>query len=266
MIDPDLNTRIVLVTGGNSGIGEAIVRRFASHGACCIVHYLASPPEPETSGTQLLHQVPGKTAADKLVDEIRDRGGHAVAIAADLADPSTPKRLFDYSERAFGPVDVLVNNAAHCEVPDTIEQLRPGTIDRHFSVNVKAAVLLMQELVVRQRKQRSALGRIINITTDAARTFTNQIAYGASKYALEGFTRSVAVEAGPLGITVNAVAPGPVQTGWITPELESRVLPDIPLGRVGTPEDIADAVVFLASRQARWITGQIIQVAGGHAL
>jgi 3-oxoacyl-[acyl-carrier protein] reductase len=107
---------------------------------------------------------------------------------------------------------------------------------------------------------------LINITTDAARAFATQIAYGASKYALEGFTRSIAIEAGNLKITVNAIAPGPIQTGWITPELQARVLPAVPLGRVGPPEDVADAVVFLASKQARWITGHVIQVADGHAL
>jgi 3-oxoacyl-[acyl-carrier protein] reductase len=106
----------------------------------------------------------------------------------------------------------------------------------------------------------------VNVSTDAARAFAWQIGYGASKAALEALTRSAALDLGPLGITVNAVAPGPVQTGYITPEIERRLLPEIPLRRVGSPEDVADVVVFLASVQARWITGAGLPVAGGHAL
>lgn len=121
-------------------------------------------------------------------------------------------------------------------------------------------------MATRLEKEKYVAGRIINISTDTAQTFATQISYGASKAAIEAYTRSIAIELGTDNITVNCIAPGPIQTGWIDSELEKQVLPSIPLGRVGYPEDIADCVVFLASKQARWITGQIIKVSGGHAL
>ena len=182
------------------------------------------------------------------------------------SDPATIPALFDRVEQAFGRVDVLVNNAAHCEDPDTIFTTSAGSIDRTFAVNTRATVLMIAEFLRRYEKRGGTWGRIVNLSTDAAQSFAGQISYGASKAAMEAFTRSIARELGPLGITVNTVAPGPVQTGYITPELEERLLPSIPIGRVGGPEDIADVIVFLASDQARWLTGEVIKVSGGHAI
>ena len=258
MIDPHLTARTVLITGGNSGIGAAIARAFAAQGASVIVHFLDAPVVPPNYG----HSIAGRDQAEALAREITGSGGNVVLVDGNLLDPRTPAALFDRA----GPVDVLVNNAAHCEVPDTIAHATAGSIDRHLTVNARAPALLMGEFARRYKARAGTNGRIINISTDAARAFATQIGYGASKAALEALTRSVAIELGPLGITVNAVAPGPVQTGWISDSLERDVLPAIPLGRLGTPADIADVVVFLASDQARWITGQVIQVAGGHAL
>lgn len=317
MIDTRLAGRTVLVTGGAAGIGAAVCRAFAAEGATVVIHYLANPPEPP-DGVVWEHLLP--TGAEDLAAEL---GG--VAVAGDLTEPDAATRLFD----AAGQVDVLVNNAAHCEHPDTIDTLTAASLDRHYRVNALAPALLTAELARRAFTARPArlaavtpppvapaggastppparhgrhawtplaavpsatapLARharrgpaqppteharagmpppcVVNISTDSARAFAGQLGYGTSKAALEAFTRAAAIDLGPAGIRVNAVAPGPVQTGWMSDDLVDQVRPTIPLRRVGDPADIADAVVFLASYQARWITGQVIQVAGGHAL
>jgi 3-oxoacyl-[acyl-carrier protein] reductase len=266
MIDPGLKDQVVLITGANHGIGAETARAFAAQGACIVVHYLAEfPPEARASYTAL-HTVRGKPAALELVSDIEQKRGRAVAVEGDLAQAESIPKIFSAAEAAFGQVDVLVNNAAHCEDPDTIFTTTPGSLDRTFAVNTRAVVLMAAEYVRCYQARNGQSGRIINLSTDASQVFAGQIAYGASKAAAEAFARSLAIELGPLGITVNTVSPGPVQTGWMTDELATRLLPDIPLRRVGVPADIADAVVFLASQQARWITGQILKVSGGHSL
>ena len=266
MIDPGLANTIALVTGANSGIGAAIAEALAAQGTTVIIHFLAAQPQDKNRTYSIEHAQPGREAAERLQDRIQQDGGRAALLAADLADPASIPPLFDYTESHFGPVNIVVNNAAHCELPDTILDTTSGSIDRHFAVNTRAAILIIKEFARRFEASHPGLGRVINISTDAAQSFASQISYGASKAALEAYTRSTAYELASLGITVNTIAPGPVQTGWITAELEEHVVPTIPLGRVGLPKDIADAVVFLASEQASWITGQVLKVAGGHVL
>jgi 3-oxoacyl-[acyl-carrier protein] reductase len=138
--------------------------------------------------------------------------------------------------------------------------------DRHFAVNTRAAVILMARFAHRIIERGANWGRIVNISADYAWGCPKEISYRASKYALESYSRSAAAELGPYGITVNVVSPGPVQSGYISLELEKALIPDIPMRRVGRPEDIADAVVFFASEQAAWITGQVLFVHGGHRM
>ncbi|MBZ5586344.1 MAG: SDR family oxidoreductase [Acidobacteriia bacterium] len=291
MLDPQLKDRTVLVTGANNphGIGAAIARAFAAQGASVFLHYFR-PEGPGVSGEaaegpgQAFYRSQQKKSAEEVLQSIRDSGVPAHAFEADLSDPAAIPVLFEEAERTVGPVGILVNNAAHwegdtfvpagAELANRLDELwtdRPRSItgcgfDRLFAVNVRAAVLLMAEFARRRIARGARWGRIVNISTGGAECFPSEVSYGAGKYALESYTRSAACELRKFGITVNAISLGPVQTGWITPELEREVLPSIPLGRIGAPDDVADVVVFLASHQARWVTGQKFFVGGGREM
>jgi len=285
--------KVVLITGGNNpyGIGAATAKAFAMQGAMVFIHYFRSPfltptskhvadeDTPRTPGEDFYRAQQAKSA-DETTRIIRKLGGKAETWEADLADPSAVVELFDHVEKAFGPVDILVNNAAHGD-PDTFipqTQLGPdsravdhfpmSTItaekhDQHFAVNSRAVALMMAEYGRRSVERGVQWGRIINISTDGASGFATEVSYGASKHAMESYSRAAAKELGRYGITVNVVSLGPIQTGWITSELEKRVSTGTPLGRVGLPEDVADVIVFIASEQARWISGQLLYVGGG---
>ena len=275
MINPGLEGRIVVVTGANNpqGIGAAVARAFAAQGAKILLHYLRVDTDARIA-----------KPPDEVLRAIGAVGGRAQAWEADLADPATIPELLDEAERAFGPVDILINNAAHSEVDTFVptgkdlrntlvelfaerrDAVSAASVDRSFAVNTRAVALLMAEFARRHVARGADWGRIINVSTAGAYVFPSEVSYGASKLALEAYTRSAAVELGQFGIAVNAVSLGPVQTGWITPELEKRLVSTIPLGRIGTPEEVADVIVFLASDQARWVTGQTIFVGGGHGM
>lgn len=296
MIDTKLKNKVIIITGANNphGIGAGVAKAFVAQGAKVFLHYFRSDNKVSLSNKAESNDIgsPGKAfyyaqrakPPDEVLQSIYDIGGQAHAWEADLSDSTVIPRLFDEAEKAFGQVDILVNNAAHWEA-DTFIPInnelrnnlvelwtdRPGSItaeslDRLFAVNTRAVALMMNEFVRRHIERGADWGRIINVSTDGAYCFPSEISYGASKLALEGYTRSAAVELGQFGITVNTVSLGPIQTGWITSELEKQILPSIPLGRIGNPEDVADVIVFLASDQARWVTGQKIYVGGGHAM
>ncbi len=290
MIDPGLQGKVVLVTGANNpfGIGAAIAEVFAAQGAFVFITYLRSRPEEfgidataageATSPGEVFYRARNAEAPDAVLNRLR---AHAVRVGSaeiDLADPETIPRLFDRVEETLGPVDILINNAAHSVsdsfIPASSSQVDwagrmrstvdASSHDRHFAVNSRAVALLMAEYARRHVSRGADWGRVVNISTDGADCFPGEVSYGASKAALESYSRSAAIELGRYGITVNVVAPGPIQTGWIPLEAEQSIVEDIPLGRMGRPDDVAHVVVFLASEQARWLTGQRLFVGGGH--
>lgn len=295
MIDPGLKDKVVLVTGGNNpfGIGAAVARAFATQSANSFIHFFRQEIDfhykdhvnghPQEPGLGFFFEQQQKTA-DEVVAAIRKSGGKAESWEGDLRIRKNVDRLFKEAEKAFGHVDILVNNAAEYaadtflssntlgnevalwEGGPTISTIDVESHDRHFAVNSRAVAILMSMFARRIIERQTNWGRIINISADCAWGCPKEISYRASKYALESYSRSAAAELGPYGITVNVVSPGPVQSGYISPEMEANLITDIPLRRVGRPEDIANTVVFLASRQASWITGQLIFVHGGHRM
>lgn len=243
MAEYGLRERTVLVTGGNTGIGAATVRAFAGEGARVGLAYFEK-----------------RERAEALVDEVRAGGGRAAAFEADLADEAVIPQLLDQVETALGPLTVLVNNAAH-STSDGYETLSAETLDRHYFVNARATALLTAEL---GRRFAGEWGRVVNLTSgQSLGAMPGELAYVASKGAIEALTRTLALELAPRGITVNAVDPGATDTGWISDEVRAHLLERAPFGRLGTPEDAARLILFLGSAQAGWITGQVIHSRGG---
>ncbi|AZO73335.1 MAG: SDR family oxidoreductase [Mesorhizobium sp.] len=239
-------TRTAIVTGASRGIGAAIAKRLAQEGIAVIVNYAR-----------------GKDAADEVVSAIEAAGGTALAVQADIGDPAGMAALFDAAEKAFGGVDILVNNAGMMKL-SPIAETDEAQFERQLAVNLGGPFRGMREAARRLNDG----GRIINFSSSVVGFY--QPAYGvyaATKAGVEAMTHILAKELGPRRITVNAVAPGPIDTELFTDGKSAAQIEAItklvPLGRLGQPDDIAGLVAFLAGPDSQWVNGQIIRANGG---
>ena len=270
MVSYGLKNRVALITGANNpqGIGATTAFAFAREGAKVVLVYKKvlrqfDKNKTDRNGIDRYYESNAGNA-DIVESKLKEMNADYIILESDISNEDAVKEIYSTVMERYGRIDILVNNAAVDDENgfDTIERITQNVIDDTFAVNVRGSILMIREFI----KHRNDYGRIINLSTDASQIFAGQITYGASKATLEALTRSIALEVGKYGITVNCVAPGPTQTGWIDADLEKSVIPLIPMGELIQPEDIAETILFLASEQARMITGQVIKVSGGHAL
>jgi 3-oxoacyl-[acyl-carrier protein] reductase len=241
--------KVAIVTGASKGIGAAIARDLGAAGAAVVVNYASS-----------------KEGADRVVAEIGRSGGKAVAVQANVAKKADVERLFAETDKAFGKLDILVNNAGVYEF-SPIESVTEAHFHKMFDLNVLGLLLATQEAVKRFDSQG---GSIINIGSVAGKEPPPTASvYGATKAAVDAVTKSLAQELGPRRIRVNAINPGMVETegtvnsGIATSDFRTQVESRTALGRIGQPQDIAPAAVFLASDDASWISGETLYISGG---
>ena len=270
MVNYGLKDRVAIITGANNpqGIGATTALAFAREGAKVVLVYKRIPRQFDPSkidkngANKYYASNAGNT--DIVEHKLSQMGADYLVIEGDISNEDSVNDIYSKVFAHYRRADILVNNAADGDMDgfDTIEKITQNIIDDTFAVNVRGSILMTREFI----KHRGDYGRIINISTDASQVFSGQITYGASKATLEALTRSIALEVAQYGITVNCIAPGPTQTGWIDDELEKSVIPIIPMGVLIQPEDIAETILFLASNQAKMLTGQVIKVSGGHAL
>ena len=244
-----LKDKVALVTGASKGIGASIAQYFAAEGAKVVVNYASS-----------------KEGADKVVKAITDHGGKAIAVQGDVSKEADVIRLFEETKKAFGPLDVLVNNAGIYNF-GPIEQVSVATIQQLLNINILGAIVSIRE-AVKQFGEKG--GNIINISSGASRVpIATGSVYAASKAALDAVTVALSKEFSGKNIRINSLLPGSVETegthssGIAGSDFEKVLIANTPLGRIGQPEDIAKVAVFLASEDAAWITGEKIAASGG---
>ncbi|MBB5415382.1 3-oxoacyl-[acyl-carrier protein] reductase [Paraburkholderia atlantica] len=243
-----LTGKVAVVTGASKGIGAAIAKALAAQGASVVVNYASS-----------------RAGADKVVADITAAGGKAVAVGGDVSKAADAKGIIDSAIETYGRLDVLVNNSGVYEFA-TLEEITEAHFHKHFDVNVLGLLLVTQAAA----KHLGEGGSIVNVSSVVTRiTPATTAVYTATKGAVDAITGVLAKELGPRKIRVNSVNPGVVETegahtaGVMGSEFETWAISTTPLGRIGQPDDIADVVTFLASDDARWLTGESLIASGG---
>jgi 3-oxoacyl-[acyl-carrier protein] reductase len=249
MVMSKLTGKVAVVTGASKGIGAGIAKELAAQGASVVVNYASS-----------------KEGADKVVAEITKAGGKAIAVGGSVAKSSEIDALFAETKKAYGKVDILVNNAGVYAF-SPIAEITEESIDHMFGVNVKGLLLATKAAVALFPKEG---GSVINIGSNAtAMNLPTATVYTGTKGAVDSITRVLAKELGPRGIRVNSVNPGPVETeglkatGLEDSDFAKQLISQTPLGRIGQPDDVASVVAYLVSDDARWVTGSLLEAAGG---
>jgi len=241
--------KVAVVTGASKGIGASIALHLAAEGASVVVNYASS-----------------KAGAEKVVAEIKKKGGKAIAVQADVAKQADIQRLFAETKKEFDKVDILVNNAGIYEFAP-LENITPEHFHKHFDLNVLGLILATQEAAKHFGNRGGAVINISSVAADLAPPTT--AVYSATKAAVNAITRSLAQELGPRKIRVNSVNPGMVETegthsaGITDSDFRKQTEAQTPLGRIGKPQDIAPAVVFFASDDSSWLTGETLYISGG---
>lgn len=245
----NVQNKVALITGVSSprGIGAAICREFASQGIdIFFTHWQSEASWPETFQKEML-----------------ECGVRCDSLEIDLSDANAAFTIMETVSKRLGSLSILVNNAAY-STSDGYAALDAHILDNHYAVNMRATFLLCVEFSRRYEKSNSDGGRIINMTSgQELGPMIGELAYAATKGAITAFTKSLSAELAPLGITVNAVNPGPTDSTWMNDEIRKHLLPKFLMGRIGMPEDAARIVAFLASDDAKWITGQVMNSEGG---
>jgi 3-oxoacyl-[acyl-carrier protein] reductase len=243
-----LSGKMAVVTGASKGIGAEIAKHLAAEGASVVVNYASS-----------------KAGADKVVADIAGKGGKAIAVQADVSKEADIKKVFAETKKAFGRLDVLVNNAGIYEIAP-LEEITAENFNKQFGLNVLGLILTTQEAV----KHFGDGGSVVNISSVVGKlAIPGATVYSASKAAVDSITRTLSAELGPKKIRVNAVSPGMVETeGNYTAkegsDFRKGVEEKTPLGRIGQVHDIAPAVVYFASDDSKWVTGETLYIAGGY--